>query len=73
MGEFEVRGENTLKFLQSIMVNDVSKLEKKQAQYNIICYEHGGVVDDLFIYNLEDKYFIVVNAGNIKKDFAGIK
>jgi aminomethyltransferase len=34
-----------------------------------MCYEHGGIVDDLIIYMLEQQtYMLVVNASNIKKD-----
>lgn len=69
MGEFEVRGEDALDFLQYVTTNDVSKLEVGQAQYNLLCYPNGGVVDDLIIYRLPDRYYLVVNASNIEKDF----
>ncbi len=69
MGEFEVSGSNALQFLQYATTNDVSKLEVGQAHYSMICYPDGGIVDDLIIYRLPDKYFLVVNASNIEKDF----
>jgi aminomethyltransferase len=71
MGEFIVKGPNALSFLQSIVSNDVSKLERGQAQYAYLPNENGGIVDDLLVYHLDDdNYMCVVNAGNIQKDWA---
>ena len=70
MGEFIVSGENSEEFLQRMVTNDISKLKKKQACYNCLCNENGTVLDDLFVYKINDnEYFIVVNAGTIDKDF----
>lgn len=69
MGEFQVRGKDALQFLQRVTVNDVSKLEQGKAQYSAMCYEHGGIVDDLLVYHAGDHYMLVVNASNIQKDF----
>lgn len=69
MGEFEVTGEGALEFLQLMTLNDVSKLELGQAQYSGLCYEDGGMIDDLIVYRFPDKYMLVVNASNIEKDF----
>lgn len=71
MGEFMAVGPDAEKFLQRLTVNDVSKLAEGQAQYTLMCYPDGGVVDDLLIYKLErDRYMLVVNASNIEADFA---
>ncbi|WP_456278311.1 glycine cleavage system aminomethyltransferase GcvT [Bacillus sp. AK128] len=70
MGEFEVKGSDSLDFLQKMMTNDVSKLVVGKAQYTAMCYETGGTVDDLLIYKRADQdYLLVVNASNIDKDF----
>ena len=69
MGEFEVMGEGAFEFLQLMTLNDVSKLELGQAQYSGFCYDDGGMIDDLLVYRLPDKYMLVVNASNIEKDF----
>ena len=70
MGEIEVKGPESLDYLQKMMTNDVSKLKNGGAQYTAMCYETGGTVDDLLIYKLEDEhYLLVVNASNIEKDF----
>ncbi len=69
MGEFEVSGDGTLGFLQKITTNDVSALDVYQIQYSCMTYDDGGIVDDLLIYRLPDRYLLVVNAVNIEKDF----
>lgn len=74
MGEIEVKGVNSLGYLQKMMTNDVSKLKNGGAQYTAMCYETGGTVDDLLIYKLEEEhYLLVVNASNIEKDFEWLK
>ncbi len=69
MGEFELRGTGALAFLQRMTINDVSKLEVGQAQYSAMCYPGGGIVDDLIVYRLPDRYLTVVNASNLQKDW----
>ena len=70
MGEFWVKGEKALDFLQYITTNDVSKLEAGKAQYTCMPNGKGGIVDDLIIYKYSTtKYLMVVNAGNIDKDW----
>ncbi len=69
MGEFEVSGENAEQFLQYVTINDVSKIHDYQALYSAICYQDGGIVDDLLIYKYPDRFLLVVNAANIDKDF----
>ncbi|MED4989268.1 glycine cleavage system aminomethyltransferase GcvT [Parageobacillus toebii] len=70
MGEFVVKGDDSLAFLQKMMTNDVSKLTDGRVQYSLMCYEDGGTVDDLLIYKKADgHYLLVVNAANIEKDF----
>ena len=69
MGRFEVRGPNALDCLQKLVTNDVSKLKDHSALYTPICYDDGGIVDDLIIYrNTEEKFLLVVNASNREKD-----
>lgn len=71
MGEFRVNGQYAEAFLQRMTTNDVSRLSAGQAQYTLLCYPDGGVVDDLLVYKLSsDQYLLVVNASNIDKDFA---
>ncbi|MBA4535796.1 glycine cleavage system aminomethyltransferase GcvT [Bacillus aquiflavi] len=70
MGEIEVKGPDSLNFLQKMMTNDVSKINIGDAQYTAMCYDNGGTVDDLLIYKLADEhYLLVVNAANTEKDY----
>jgi len=70
MGEVFVSGENALKFVQEITVNDASKLNDGRVQYSAMCYNDGGIVDDLLVYRISDtEFMLVINASNIEKDF----
>lgn len=73
MGEFESSGPNAFEFVQRMTTNDVSRLQVMQVQYTTMCYEDGGIVDDLLVYRLPDKYYLVVNAANTEKDFAHLE
>jgi len=73
MGELEVSGPTALEFLQKVTTNDVSALEPYQIQYSCMTYPDGGIVDDLLVYNLGDRYLLVVNAANITKDLCSTK
>jgi len=70
MGEVEVIGEDAFAFVQNLVTNDISVLEDNQVMYALMCYEDGGVVDDLLVYKFSKDYFyLVVNASNVDKDF----
>lgn len=70
MGEFILKGEHALNLIQYVTSNDASKLKPGQAQYSCMPNEHGGIIDDLLVYCIEDKvYMLVVNASNIQKDW----
>ncbi|MDH6344122.1 aminomethyltransferase [Parabacteroides sp. PFB2-12] len=70
MGEFWVKGPNALAFLQKITSNDVAALEPGRIQYACFPNETGGIVDDLLVYCYDpEKYLLVVNAGNLQKDW----
>ncbi|MEP7111563.1 MAG: glycine cleavage system aminomethyltransferase GcvT, partial [Ferruginibacter sp.] len=71
MGEFILKGENALDLIQRVTTNDASKLTAGRAQYSCMPNNNGGIVDDLLVYCLEENksYMLVVNAGNIEKDW----
>ncbi len=68
MGQLEVTGPDALAFLQRVMTADVSRFEMGSANYSLMCYDDGGIVDDAFIYRLRGRYLIAVNAANNRKD-----
>lgn len=70
MGEIEVSGLDALAFLQHLTPNDVSRIPTGFAQYNALLNEKAGIIDDIFIYRLEDnRYLLCVNASNTGKDW----
>ncbi len=74
MGEFLAIGDGALDLLQLVCSNDISKINIGQAQYNCLPNEDGGIVDDLLVYRIREKeYLLVVNASNIEKDWEWIK
>ena len=73
MGEIEIAGNDALAAVQRISSNDASRLEVGQAQYSALTTPEGTFVDDLLVYRLAAQHFLlVVNAGNIDKDYAWI-
>ena len=71
MGEIEIAGKDALAAVQRISSNDASKLQVGQAQYSGLLTPQGTFVDDLLVYRLGPAHFLlVVNAGNIAKDYA---
>lgn len=68
MGRVRVHGADALAFLQSLTVNDVSKLAAGKSQYSLLCREAGGVIDDIIVYRLgANEFIVVVNASNRAK------
>jgi aminomethyltransferase len=73
MGRFEIKGQHSFACLQKLVTNDLGKLADHQALYSPMCYEDGGIVDDIIAYRLaNDRYLVVVNASNRSKDFEWI-
>lgn len=70
MGNFYIKGSGSLDFLQFMTTNDVASLKNDQAQYSLMLYPDGGIVDDLILYRIDhETWFLVVNASNMEKDF----
>ena len=74
MGEFFLEGKNATDLLQLLCSNDICSIQNHKAQYTCLINEFGGIIDDLIIYKFnENKFMLVVNAGNINKDWEWIK
>jgi len=74
MGQIEIAGGDALSAVQRLCTNDAGALNVGQAQYSVLTSDDGTVVDDVLVYMLADgHYMLVVNAGNIEKDYAWIK
>lgn len=73
MGEFFLSGDKALDLIQKLCSNDASKLFDGKVQYTCMPNGKGGIVDDLLVYRISEKsYMLVVNASNIEKDWAWI-
>ena len=74
MGEFILKGENALDLIQRVTSNDASVLTDGKIQYSCLPNDTGGIVDDLLVYRIDEKaYMLVVNASNIDKDWNWIQ
>ena len=70
MGQFFIEGPGAKDLLQYVATNNADALKDGKAQYTCLTNENGGIVDDLIVYKIADeKYFVVVNASNIDKDW----
>lgn len=70
MGEIWVTGPSAYHFLQRVTTNDIGKLFDGRIQYSCFPNGRGGIVDDLLVYRMNpEKYFLVVNAANLDKDW----
>ncbi|MDP2498195.1 MAG: glycine cleavage system aminomethyltransferase GcvT, partial [Candidatus Palauibacterales bacterium] len=73
MGEFRVRGAEAVQLVSRVTTNDPTSLDVGQAQYTAMCYDDGGIVDDLVVYRMGERdYRMVVNAANIEKDWVHV-
>ena len=70
MGQIAISGPDATDFVNRLVTWDVSQMTENDAHYALMCYEDGGIVDDVFIYRLHMRWFIIVNADNRAKDLA---
>jgi aminomethyltransferase len=70
MGQAEITGRDALPFIQWLVTNDFASLPTDAARYTLLCRPDGGTLDDLIIYRLPDRWFVVLNAANRESDVA---
>lgn len=74
MGEVLITGNDAERYVNHIFTNNVADVPAGKILYGMMCYEDGGVVDDLLVYKKgENDFFLVINAANIDKDWAWIQ
>ena len=74
MGEVTVSGAAAAEFLNHVLTNDIRKLTPGLGQYTLMCNERGGVIDDLYAYQLSaGVYLLIVNASRTEADVAWLK
>jgi glycine cleavage system T protein len=69
MGQITIAGPEAETYLNRLVTWDIRLMAEFDAHYALMCYEHGGIVDDVFIYRLPGRWLVVVNADNRAKDF----
>jgi aminomethyltransferase len=74
MGQFIVEGAGACAWLNTMLTNNVDKLETGMGQYTFLLNERGGIIDDLIVYRIGDqKFLLVVNAARTDEDFAWLE
>jgi aminomethyltransferase len=69
MGQLELRGPAALGYLQSMLSNDLDRIEAGHAQYTLLLNDRGAPVDDLIAYRIADDHLLlVVNASRVDPD-----
>lgn len=70
MGRFELSGKGAEAYLEHLTPGPVHKMQRGSAQYSMLLNENGGILDDIYIYKRGvDRFFVIVNAANLDKDF----
>src|SRR5438477_112846 len=74
MGQLIVDGAGAREWLNTMLTNNVGKLDVGMGQYSFLLNERGGIIDDLIIYRIdEQKFLLVVNASRTDEDFAWLQ
>lgn len=65
MGELSIGGSGAVEFLRFAALNDAGRLRVGRAQYSMLPNDRGGLIDDVYVYRLdEDEFLMVCNAGS---------
>jgi aminomethyltransferase len=73
MGRCTVKGVDAAALLDYLLTRDISPMKINQGHYTAMCNNHGGIIDDLVVFCLdEDTFFVVYNASNREKDYKWI-
>ena len=74
MGQLIVDGASACEWLNTMLTNNVGKLDVGTGQYTFLLNDHGGIIDDLIVYRISQKKFLlVVNAARADEDFAWLQ
>ena len=73
MGQFELSGPDADIFLQLVQVWDIDQMDPHDAHYSLLLYSDATVIDDIFLYKLDGRWLIIVNASNRVKDLAWLQ
>lgn len=70
MGQLIVSGNGARDWLNTMLTNNIGRLEVGQGQYTFLLNGRGGIIDDLIAYRIEkEEFLLVVNAACTDEDF----
>lgn len=71
----DILGAGGRQFLRNLLTNDVDVLSHNgRALYSCMCNEHGGIIDDLIVYQrASDNYRVILNSATREKDIHWIR
>jgi len=74
MGQLIAEGAGASEFLNTMLTNNIDKLDIGTGQYTFLLNERGGIIDDLIVYRIgAEKFLLVVNAAGTEEDFAWLQ
>jgi aminomethyltransferase len=74
MGQLIVDGTGAREWLNTMLTNNIDKLDVGTGQYTFLLNQRGGIIDDLIVYRIsEEKFLLVVNAARIEEDFVWLQ
>lgn len=75
MNVVDVLGAGGRQFLRHLLTNDIDTLHHTgRALYTCMCNEHGGIIDDLIVYQrASDNYRLILNSATRVHDLAWIR
>ncbi|MFZ0918353.1 MAG: glycine cleavage system aminomethyltransferase GcvT [Candidatus Udaeobacter sp.] len=74
MGQLLADGAAAAEWLNTMLTNNVNKLDVGMGQYTFLLNERGGIIDDLIVYRIgEQKFLLIVNAARAEEDFAWLQ
>ena len=75
MSKIRVIGPTALQALEKLLTNNIRIIQKNQSQYNLLCNEKGGIIDDLIVYcmKFQTEYLLIGNGSRQDKVYQWIK
>jgi glycine cleavage system T protein len=74
MGQLIAEGSSARDWLNTMLTNNIDKLDVGTGQYTFLLNERSGIIDDLIVYRIEEqKFLLVVNAARADEDFAWLQ
>jgi aminomethyltransferase len=73
MGQLRVVGPGSASALERLVPGDLLALAPSHMRYTLLLNDGGGILDDLMVTRLDDRFFLVVNAACRESDLAHLR